>query len=755
MAVAVIVMAGMMFGATHDSKAYGQTGIQAIADHIVINEVDTNPAGKISENVFDWIEIHNPTTSQVDLGGWQIASTTGSKNVITIQPNTIIKPGQFITYTNQQIRFTDINEVIELRNSIGEIIDKTPKITDKEDDNRSWHRIYDGYKLNGNSADWVFGTQSPGASNGKMPQNAEKRQVAITIMTDKESYNLGQTASISGTVSERKFTEKPHFASEKITLQITGPNYNREITLYPDLRLGFSSTLDLYKVLNIGIGTYNISAKYADSTATTSFTVNKVKVQDNIVRAQAISISTDNTSYTQGQEIIITGAAQKHVQFATFKITIKDSNDKIVSSGNSIPTDGKIKSIVTLNEINPAYGTYTVTAEYANEKATTTFEMMPKIKQDSQITITTDKRAYAQGESVTINGMLNDVWRQTVNVEIVQTKQGTIADIDATSHSGFRIVESVQVLEDGSFEYAFDIPNKTQSLGDYKITVMGSRVNPSSTIISVVKDPQSFIPNIDPLTIHTDKTTYAHNEFIIFTGYADVASTTVGYSTSRVSITITDENGNSLQSDATANEFADDRKITAYETNVIPNESGKYTAKIRVQTGVFDEGNYTAIATYQGHKAIAPFTIINQYNISKADISTDKDVYGLNETVTLSGAFPVTADNEVHVTLVKPDGSTIRSSAAIQDQRFVWEWDTPKVERKHSIKEGELRGITLSVFGVYKLKIFTESESTIKYFKISDNPENDTLSNTPLFVTTDKSIYKPGDKLLVSGSVLL
>ncbi len=751
-------------GTIYDNKAYAQTNlqnIQTIADHIVINEVDTNPQGKSSENIFDWIEIYNPTTSQVDLSGWQIASSTGTSNVITIQQNTIIKPGQFITYANQQIRFTDINEVIELRNAVGEIIDKTPKITDKYDDHRSWQRIYDGYKLNGNAADWKFSTQSPGASNGKAPQNIERNQVEITIMTDKESYNLGQTVSISGTVSERKFVEKPYFTSEKITLHITGPNYNKEFVMYPDLRLGFSTTLDLHKVLNIEVGTYNISAKYAGATATTSFTVDATRAQNNIIQAKGITISTDSASYIQGQEIIITGATQKQVQFATFKITIKDANNKTVSSGNSIPTDdGKIKSIVTLNELNPAYGTYTVTAEYANEKATTTFEMMPKIKQDSQITIITDKRAYAQGESVTIRGMLNDIWRQVVNVEILQTKQGVIADIDASSHTGFKIDESVQVLEDGSFEYTFGIPNKIQSLGDYKITITGNGIHPSSAIISVVKDPQSFIINTEPLTIHTDKTTYAHNEYITFTGYAaDITSTTVGYVASRVSITITDEQGVALQSDVTTkdtqSDIVDNRRITTYETNVIPNESGKYTAKVRVQTSIFDEGNYTAIATYQEHKATVAFTIINQYNISKAEISTDKEVYGLNETVVLNGVFPVTAANEVYVTLVKPDGSTIRSSAAIQDQRFVWEWDTPKVERKHSIKEGELRGITLSVFGVYKLKIFTESESVIKYFKISDDPENDTLADTPLFVTTDKPIYKPGDKLIVSGNVLL
>ena len=46
------------------------------ADHVVINEVDTNPPGDDSASISEWVELYNPTDSDVDLGGWSVASTT-------------------------------------------------------------------------------------------------------------------------------------------------------------------------------------------------------------------------------------------------------------------------------------------------------------------------------------------------------------------------------------------------------------------------------------------------------------------------------------------------------------------------------------------------------------------------------------------------------------------------------------------------------------------------------------------------------
>ncbi|MGB1378559.1 MAG: lamin tail domain-containing protein, partial [Nitrosopumilus sp.] len=114
--------------------AYGEL----ITDHVVINEVDTNPFGDDSLAISEWVELYNPTDSEVDLSGWEIASTTVLKKTFTIPDGTVISPEQMLTFTYAKVWFTDSSESVELRNPSGDIIDKTPEISDMDNDFKSW-----------------------------------------------------------------------------------------------------------------------------------------------------------------------------------------------------------------------------------------------------------------------------------------------------------------------------------------------------------------------------------------------------------------------------------------------------------------------------------------------------------------------------------------------------------------------------------------------------------------------------------------
>ncbi len=74
-----------------------------LADHVVINEIDTNPVGDDSKTISEWIELYNPTDEDVNIGGWKIASTTVTKKTMTIPASTVIKPGQFLVYSYQSL----------------------------------------------------------------------------------------------------------------------------------------------------------------------------------------------------------------------------------------------------------------------------------------------------------------------------------------------------------------------------------------------------------------------------------------------------------------------------------------------------------------------------------------------------------------------------------------------------------------------------------------------------------------------------
>jgi hypothetical protein len=88
------------------------------------------------------------------------------KKTLTIPDGTIISSGDFLTFVNEKVWFTDIAESVELRNTDGIVIDKTREIFDLENDLKSWQRIYDGY------SEWKFITSTAGGSNGKLIESS-------------------------------------------------------------------------------------------------------------------------------------------------------------------------------------------------------------------------------------------------------------------------------------------------------------------------------------------------------------------------------------------------------------------------------------------------------------------------------------------------------------------------------------------------------------------------------------------------------
>ena len=99
----ILLLLTIGFIAGISTPVYAQT----ISDHVVINEVDTNPFGDDSKSIAEWVELYNPTDSNVDLSGWEIASTTVLKKTLIIPDGTIISPDKFLTFTNTKIWFTD------------------------------------------------------------------------------------------------------------------------------------------------------------------------------------------------------------------------------------------------------------------------------------------------------------------------------------------------------------------------------------------------------------------------------------------------------------------------------------------------------------------------------------------------------------------------------------------------------------------------------------------------------------------------
>jgi hypothetical protein len=121
------------------------TTISASSD-VIIYAFDQNPAGSDDGN--EWVTFHNPSNESVDIGNWTFESTHGTTAIDWIAEGTTLYPGAYCTYTPPYGWLDNSDEAIILRDAVGEEVDRTPVLSDNENDNRYWMC---------NNTDWTFG----------------------------------------------------------------------------------------------------------------------------------------------------------------------------------------------------------------------------------------------------------------------------------------------------------------------------------------------------------------------------------------------------------------------------------------------------------------------------------------------------------------------------------------------------------------------------------------------------------------------
>ena len=456
---------------------------QTISDHVVINEVDTNPFGDDSQSISEWVELYNPTDSDVDLSGWEIASTTVLKKTFTIPDNTVISPGDFLLFNYEKTWFTDSSELVELRNADGVIIDTTPFIVDLENDFSSWQRSYDGF------SDWEFSLSSAGSSNGKFVEFSNSSPVVVTVSSDKLIYNFDDTAIIQGTVSEHVYVEIPTFQAEPILINISGTNYEQVVSLYPDSNLNYDIALNLVQVLGFSKGTYVVSVHYAGVTTNTSFSLESkiIQVDDDVNDDvnSIFSIQTDESEYFSKQLISLTGFTSDLVPLESFKFTVIDPTGEQINSGNLFPVDGNFDTTISLNTVNPVYGDYVVTAEYSEHIASTMFTLIENIVEvedsiSNAMILTLDDFEYTENDYMTISGTLpnfdsdSDIYYQVVYLNFYSSDGKSIVFTSAImdNSAGARSIPFTStVVPDSSGKFTIDIriPSVIFPIGDYSV----------------------------------------------------------------------------------------------------------------------------------------------------------------------------------------------------------------------------------------------------------------------------------------------
>jgi len=409
MKYSIILLLSITLIAGISAPVYAQT----ITDHIVINEVDTNPPGDDSQYISEWVELYNPTDDDVDLSGWQIASTTVLKKTFTIPDGTIISSGDFLTFVNEKIWFTDTAESIELKNTSGLVIDKTREIYDLENNLKSWQRTYDG------SPEWKFTFATAGGSNGQLADIETFEKVEVTISSDKSTYILDELAIIQGSVSEKIFIEKPYFQTQPILITISGPNFDHAVSLYPDYNLNYETTLRLSQVMGISEGIYDVSVIYAGVVSETTFSINSEVIEETQEILSSLTVMTGKSEYLPGQLVTITGVTSETIPLTSVTFSITDSVGQLLSSGNLFPSDGEFSTSLYLSTVNPDYGAYAVSVEYGDDVANSIFNVVELVN-DEHVSVVSDSIIFDIDQS---EYLLNDY----------MTLSGEISNFDSTS----------------------------------------------------------------------------------------------------------------------------------------------------------------------------------------------------------------------------------------------------------------------------------------------------------------------------------
>ena len=131
--------------------------------HIIINEWEQNPEG--TDTLKEWIELYNPTSQAVNIGGWKLVDSYYGKSV-SIPPGTVIVPDgyQLLTWTNGSL-INSYPTSISLLDSAGREVDRTSSAKDDKNNNLCWARYPNGKDLD-SDLDWKFQAATPGSSNG-------------------------------------------------------------------------------------------------------------------------------------------------------------------------------------------------------------------------------------------------------------------------------------------------------------------------------------------------------------------------------------------------------------------------------------------------------------------------------------------------------------------------------------------------------------------------------------------------------------
>ena len=600
---------------------------QSTSDSVVINEVEINPL-----NGAEFVELYNPTSQPVDVSGWSLTPSLTWKNYVIIS-NTIIEPQSFAAFTHHSSWFKDFGDTISLTNSSGDLIDQTPLLADQNNDANTWQRNTDGLDTNSIS-DWKLKIMTPKSSNGIIIETQETFY-SFTAQTEKTKYTFGEILKIYGSTTETLFKDTREAIPAVINIKIQGPNYYKTLTAYPDRDLNFSTTLNIKEVLGFTVGDYDVDISYGDNFTHTEFSVTEeLNSSFTETESENLEIFTNKKSYLPGEIVTLSASTDSLIEYAGLDYLVLDPNGKQIAQGTIFPNSqfsivhksggGQIYPFSTqflMQSVQPVYGTYEILGTYAAQdpiyrsagveiNTSANFELIEDVKEDIEISLSTDKEIYEVDEIVKITGRSNNIWTEDLELHIIQT--GIFeSDTRYQAFSPLNEKYSIKLNGDGTFEYDFQIPANTESglaYGDYLIKV-SEYFGQNTKIIKVVENSESFVDVRTNLGLKMDKSKYVLGTAMTISGSVlnyEQNENPQKFRGNEIKFTFTDSDGKHLMSEDRIQAFDEQYAKTPNDKltfTAIPDAVGGYQINAILHPLQFDIGKYTVTANHYTSKS--------------------------------------------------------------------------------------------------------------------------------------------------------
>lgn len=491
------------------------------------------------------------------------------------------------------------------------------------------------------------------------------------VRTDKAAYAPGETVAISGSLGDRW-----SFALDLELRQVEVESLGRvavnlvkhDATVRP---AGDGSFSYEYRIANgtERVGEYVVRVSDTGVQAEASFRVEPpaapgaapkgggdgadgapAPARPPSAASDPVTITTDRAVYEQGSRIVFSGTtiAPRSASLVanTIEITIVGASGGLASRGQIDDARGAAGSgsavaapvAYTLSAVPDAAGnyrvsdtlyasaygpgTYAVHASYANNRhrAFTAFEVVDSLDIVGDASISVSKRLLAPGETAVVTGIVPGL------------SQGSGVDITVYKPGGD--TDRYGALADRSrFAWEWEAPRVQ---GVYQAAI---KAGPASEriFLKVSDDPASETLEIPPLSVSADRHSYGIGEEVVLSGLAREAGALFGGDgppvRERVKVVV--------------REAAAPFKVI-YEYNLGPDSAGYFGTSFDLPVGVFGEGGYSVIATYDKTRVATTFRVEGAGAGAGADrgapdlsivVGTDRPEYRPGETVAVSGSL--------------------------------------------------------------------------------------------------------------------